>query len=507
MSDDVNTTYDVVVVGAGTAGSVIASRLSEDPSVRVLLIEAGSAIPPEASAQPPLWPSLLHSPANWGGLMSVQKATGTAPLIGRGRAVGGSTAINAMVFARGHHASYDDWAQAGAKGWTFEDLLPFFQRSERAPHGDPALRGGDGPLAVSPAQTPNAVLGALLEGALQRGYRRARDISGGRELGFGPVDLNIVEGKRHTAADGYLTGALDRDNLQLVTDALVHRVTLTNGRATGVVLSTAASPTPTVVSAGEVIVCAGGIGSPQLLMLSGIGPAAHLNEHGIEVLADLPGVGANLQDHPLTGVIYRGAQPVPNPTRNHGEVIGLIRTAAAPSQAPDLQLIFVDTAAVTGLEVPNSYLIGVSALQPHSRGSVRLAGSTPDTLPQVDPNYFGDDRDMTTMIEGLRIARDIGTAPALADWHGEEVAPGPQATDDNALRAFIKVSVSSYYHPVGTCAIGDTDHAVVDSDLRVHGITGLRVIDASVMPTLPSNNTVATVYAIAERGAHLITTT
>jgi choline dehydrogenase len=242
-------------------------------------------------------------------------------------------------------------------------------------------------------------------------------------------------------------------------------------------------------------------------MLSGIGPAAHLNEHGIEVLADLPGVGANLQDHPLTGVIYRGAQPVPNPTRNHGEVIGLIRTAAAPSQAPDLQLIFVDTAAVTGLEVPNSYLIGVSALQPHSRGSVRLAGSTPDTLPQVDPNYFGDDRDMTTMIEGLRIARDIGTAPALADWHGEEVAPGPQATDDNALRAFIKVSVSSYYHPVGTCAIGDTDHAVVDSDLRVHGITGLRVIDASVMPTLPSNNTVATVYAIAERGAHLITTT
>jgi choline dehydrogenase len=495
--------YDFVVVGAGTAGSVIASRLSEDQNVRVLLLEAGAATPPPESANPPEWHTLLRSTANWGGLMTVQAATGTAPLIGRGRGVGGSTTINAMLFARGHRDSYSSWSAAGAKNWTFEDLLPYFKRSETATHGDPALRGTDGPIVVAPADPPNEVLSALLAGAEQRGHQRARDVSGGLELGFGPVDLSIVGGKRYSASDGYLAHALERPNLDLVSDTLVHRVVVQNGLCTGVEYSTRGASKVTV-SAGEVIVSAGGIGSPHLLMLSGIGPQAHLREFGIDVVADLPGVGANLQDHPLTGVIYAAAQPVPVATRNHGEIIGLIRTAAAQSDAPDLQLIFVDTAAVTGVEVPNSYLIGVSPLQPHSRGSVRLADAAPDVLPVVDPNYFGDDRDMVTMLEGFRIARDIGSAPALDDWRAAEVAPGIEATDEHGLRAFIRASVSSYYHPVGTCAIGDTEHAVVDSDLRVHGISGLRVVDASVMPTLPSNNTVASVYGIAERGADLI---
>jgi choline dehydrogenase len=494
--------YDYVVIGAGTAGSVIAARLTEDDTVRVLLLEAGAATPPAASAHPPQWPTLLHTPANWGGVMTVQSATGTQPLIGRGRVIGGSSTINGMLFARGHRDGYADWAAAGAKSWTFDDLLPYFKRSETALHGDPTLRGMHGPIVVAPADPPNDVLTALLDGAVQRGYRRAVDVSGGVELGFGAVDLTIVDGKRHSAADGYLADARRRPNLDIVADALTHRVILEDGRAVGVEYSIGGDTV--LVAAGEVIVCAGAIGSPQLLMLSGIGPRNHLHELGIDVAVDLPGVGSNLQDHPLTGVIYRAAQPVPTATRNHGEIMGLIRSAAATSSAPDIQLIFVDTAAVTGVDIPNSYLVGVSAMQPHSRGSVRLAGSAPDLLPLVNPNYFGDDRDMATMLEGFRIARDIGTAPALDTWRGDEVAPGPDATNEQALRAFIKASVSSYFHPVGTCAIGDTAQSVVDSDLRVHGISGLRVADASVMPTLPSNNTLATVYAIAERAADLI---
>jgi choline dehydrogenase len=494
--------YDYVIVGAGTAGSVIAARLTEDDTVRVLLLEAGAATPPSASAHPPQWPSLLHTPANWGGVMTIQSATGTAPLIGRGRVVGGSSVINGMLFARGHRDGYADWATAGAKSWTFDDLLPYFKRSETAAHGDPALRGMHGPIVVAPSDPPNDVLTALLDGAMQRGYRRAVDVSGGLELGFGPVDLTIVDGKRYSAADGYLADAHARPNLDVVTDALTHRVIVENGRATGVQYGLGGDTV--VVEAGEVILCAGAIGSPQLLMLSGIGPCAHLHDVGVDVVADLPGVGSNLQDHPLTGVIYRAAQPVPEGKRNHGEIMGLIRSAAATSSAPDLQLIFVDTAAVTGVDIPNSYLLGVSAMQPHSRGGVRLAGSAPDLLPLVDPNYFGDDRDMSTMLEGFRIARDIGTAPALDTWRAEEVAPGPGASDEQALRVFIKASVSSYFHPVGTCAIGDTAQSVVDSDLRVYGISGLRVADASVMPTLSANNTLATVYAIAERAADLI---
>lgn len=497
----VSKAHDYIVVGGGTAGTVIASRLSEDENTRVLLLEAGASTPPPASANPPEWPTLLHTTANWGGLMTRQAATGTTPLIGRGRVLGGSSAINGMLFARGYGDSYADWANAGAKSWAYEDLLPFFKRSETAAHGDPALRGTDGPIVVAPSDPLNDVLAAILDAAVQRGHRRAADVSSGMDLGFGPVDLTIVAGKRHSATDGYLVDAGQRSNLDIVPDALVHRVIVQDGRADAVEYSVAGDTM--VADAGEVIVTAGAIGSPQLLMLSGIGPAAHLRDIGIDVIADLPGVGANLQDHPLTGIIYRGARPIPAGMRNHGEVMGLIRSDKA-GPAPDIQLLFVDTAAVTGADIPNSYLIGVSAMQPHSRGSVRLAGAAPDRLPLVDPNYFGDDRDMTTMLEGFHIARDIGTAPALDSWRAEEVAPGPDASDEQALRNFIKASVSSYFHPVGTCAIGDTAQSVVDSDLRVHGISGLRVADASVMPTLPSNNTLATVYAIAERAAELV---
>ena len=499
-------TYDFVVVGAGSAGCVMAARLSEDTSARVLLLEAGGATPQPLSAIPPAWPALLTGESSWGDTTTVQSATGTAVPIPRGRGIGGSSAINAMLMARGHPSSYEKWEKAGATGWGFDDLLPYFKRSETAAGGDPELRGVDGPLVVAPANPLHELFSACLTAAVQTGYDRVNDVTGGLEVGFGSVDLNIVDGRRQSAADAYLAPALHRPNLDFVSDAMVHRVLIEDGCATGVEYRTGRGALVSVASAREVVLTAGAIGSPQLLMQSGIGPKAHLREVGVEVVLDLPGVGANLHDHPTALLVYRAAIPVPAAVNNHAEVMGVMHSEWA-SAAPDLQVVFVDAVAeMAGVDVPvdNGYTVGVSLMQPVSRGTVRLSVPDGSTAPRIDPNYFGDDRDMRTMIAGLRLAREIGQAGALAAWRREEVAPGSDVTDEEALRAYVKSSFISYYHPVGTCAMGNTALSVVDSELRVRDIGGLRVADASVMPSIPSNNTNATVYAIAERAAELI---
>jgi choline dehydrogenase len=411
-----------------------------------------------------------------------------------------------MNFVRGHRGSYDAWVKAGATGWGFEDLLPWFRRSEHTTGRDPAVRGDAGPLTVGPAAARHPVAAAGLQAAAQAGYPRAADISSGLEEGFGWCDLNIVDGRRQSARGAYLTPALNRRNLDVVTSALVHRVRLEGHRCTGVDYSVGTD----VLSAGcsgDVVLTAGTTGSAYLLLRSGIGPQRDLRSAGIDVTTDLPGVGANLFDHPMSGVVYRSAQPVPAGQNNHGEALGLIRSDP-DADMPDVQIMFVDVPlraeTLPGPAIGEGYTLATSLMLPRSRGSVRLASAEPGTPPLIDPNYYADPRDLHAFAAGLRAARDIGRAAALDPWRGEEVLPGPDVNDDASLRAYLRRNLRSYAHTGGTCRIGTDEEAVVDTDLRVHGISGLRVADASVMPSAPSANTNATVYAIAERAAALI---
>ena len=329
-----------------------------------------------------------------------------------------------MNFLRGHRSSYDAWAASGATGWQFADLLPYFRRTERAAKRDPQIRGTDGPLTVSVPAERNPVAAACVAAAVQVGYPRADDVSGGLEEGFGWCDHTITDGVRQSVADAYLRPILDRPNLDVVTDALVHRLRLEGGRCTGVDYSVGNSMISAECS-GEVVVTAGTIGSAQLLLLSGIGQAEHLREVGVDVVHDLPGVGANLHDHPLAMVTYNARRSVPAmPVNPLGEALGLVRSALA-LDAPDLQILFISVPVRPPVLAgpPVGYTIAFSAMTPRSRGSLRLTSADATVAPLVDPNYLADDHDVATMIDGLRLAREIGSAECLTPWRGEEGLP------------------------------------------------------------------------------------
>jgi choline dehydrogenase len=424
--------------------------------------------------------------------------------VGGGQVLGGSSSINGMTFLRGHRSGYDEWLASGAAGWGYEDLLPFFKRSESADSGDRAYRGGHGPMRVARAQQANPLSYAFLDAAVGVGYRRTDDLNGQDQEGICWTDLNIVGGSRQSAADGYLRPVLDRANLTVVTSALVQRLVVADGRCAGVEYS-AGGELRQVHPQRETILCAGSIGSAQLLLLSGIGPAEHLCAVGIDPVADLPGVGANLHDHPLAGVVYAAAQPVPPAQNNHGEMYAAVRTAPDLA-APDIQLFLIDVPFhPPWMPGPAAgYTIAFTTLHPRSGGSVRLADSDPATAPLIDPSYFGDNRDMTAMLTALRVAREIGASPAFDDWRAEEALPGPDVHDETELQDYLRRDTDPYYHAVCTCRIGTDPAAVVDPQLRVRDVDGLRVADASVMPTIPGANTHAAVLAIAERAATLI---
>jgi choline dehydrogenase len=418
--------------------------------------------------------------------------------------LGGSSSINGLVFLRGHRSAIDAWEAAGAKGWGYDDLLPYYRRSEHTEGLDPRYRGTGGPMRPKPPAVTYPPSAAFVEAVQERGYPVSADLNGADAEGVARYELTVADGARQSAADAYLRPFLDRPNLTVVTDAVARKLVLSGSRCTGVQY-TAGGKLGTA-EAGEVVLCAGVIGSPHLLMLSGIGSATALRAHGIAVTADLPGVGENLADHPLAPVVYSAAKPMPDGINNRGEALAALRTDPA-LPAPNIHILFMDFPVIPpGMPGPqNGYTISFALLNPHSRGSVRLTSADPGGPPLIDPGFLADERDVDAMIAGLQLTREIGGAQALAPWRQEEALPGAAVTTAGQQRDFLRRATGAYWHPTGTCRIGTDPASVTDPQLRVHGINGLRVADASVMPSIPAANTNATVLAIAERAADLIT--
>ena len=505
------TEFDYIIVGAGTAGCVLAARLTQDPGTRVLLLEAGGPERTHAMGVPGAWPELLGSAADWADVTSAQADAGPVPYP-RGRALGGSGAINAMAHIRGHRAVYDDWAAAGAAGWGFADLLPYFRRSEHATGKgrDPALRGTCGPVRVGRVPEPDRhpVAVAFASALAHLGCPVTGDLSGTGQEGVAWPDLAIAGGQRISPADAYLAPPRHRPNLTIYPGCLVTGLDLRHGRCTGVSYLRDGVPAQARTT-GEVIVCAGAVGSPHLLLLSGIGPAGHLRPLGIDPVADLPGVGKNLQDHPIALACYATPAPLPRSRYNHGEVYAALRSPLAGTY-PDLHLFpILLPAAPAGRQPPAAgYALAASAVAPDSRGTVRLATADPQMAPVIDPGFLRDQRDTDRLEAGLAIIRRATASLAFfSQVRTAEAWPGAGISTSAGLRAYIRGTVGSYWHPAGTCRIGtDADpDAVVDTELRIRGIDGLRVADASVIPVIPNAPLNATVLAIAEKAADLIT--
>ncbi|MGY1690461.1 GMC family oxidoreductase [Geodermatophilus sp. SYSU D01105] len=519
--------YDVVVVGAGSAGCTLAGRLTEDPSRRVLLLEAGGC----DDALEVRIPAALYK--NWRTRRDWNYTTEPQPGLDgrrlfwpRGRLVGGSSSINAMIYMRGAAADYDEWAElTGDPSWSYSHVLPLFRRMEDNARGADRFHGAGGPLRVEDPRSPHPWSRAAVQAAVAAGYPRNDDFNGATQEGAGLYQLTQRRGRRWSAADAYLHPAAGRPNLTVRTGALTTRVLVSGGRATGVEYRSGGR-THTAHAAAEVVLAGGAVNSPQLLMLSGIGPGAHLREVGVDVVHDLPGVGAGLQDHPLVPTVWHtrsgrslvhaespsgyaqwfGARRGPL-TSNLAEA-GLFTGSRPGLPAPDLQFHFLPVKYWRQAEVDpdvDAFTAAAVLVRVHSRGSVRLRSADPTWAPAIDPGYLTDERDLDALVCGVEQAREIAATAPLAAVLGEEWSPGGTVQTPDSLRRAVRDTLESPYHPASSCRMGTDEGAVVDPQLRVHGLEGLRVADASVLPTLVRGNTNAPTIMVAERAADLVT--
>ncbi len=523
--------FDFVIVGAGSAGCVLANRLSADPNVKVALLEAGGQNKSLLVRMPAGVGQLMRdkNAFNWGFWTEPQKHLGNRKLWWpRGRGWGGSSAINGMIYIRGHARDYDQWRQMGLTGWGYRDVLPYFKRSEHNEDGGDAWRGEGGPLWVSKAPPGAPLFKAFIQAGAAAGYKTTRDFNGRQQEGMGPYHTTIRDGERWSAAMAYLRPVLGRPNLTVISNARAAKVILQGTKAIGVEYIVG-KETRKALAGAEVLLAGGAVNSPHLLQLSGIGPADHLRQHGIGVVLDQPEVGANLQDHLDVSVIYECTKPITVYSMTKGSKQALVglnyllrkegpgRTNHLHSGAflktrgeldrPDIQLHFVNAIMIDHAKVPvdrDGFTIHACQLRPESKGTIRLASADPLADPAIDPNYLESERDRQTMRDAVRMVRDIIGQKPMDDYRGPEMRPGSNIVGDGDLDAWIRQTAETIYHPVGTVRMGVDSKAPLDGELRVRGIEGLRVIDASVMPTLIGGNTNAPTIMIAEKVSDMI---